>query len=128
MKTKQNAVFYSLLAVFLLVLGFIYKEWFCFVGAGIISVCAVYWIWKSIKEGKKRSGTWEFKGHRNGKEVWKPIRYKQPLYRVRKRIYWKGHPTDDDIFQRIMQQDPKELRAYNYWVRRLNRRNRKKRV
>jgi hypothetical protein len=144
MKTKQNAVFYALLAVFLLVLGFIYKEWYCFVGAVIIGACAFYWIFKitkqendKIKEKKntiylhtKRKGYfggYELVGYKRGKQVLKPIYYKQPLYRKNGRTYWKGTPTDDDEFEAV-KQDPKELRAYNYWVRRLNRRNRKKKI
>ncbi|MCX6742065.1 MAG: hypothetical protein NTX24_02730 [Candidatus Pacearchaeota archaeon] len=144
MKTKQSVVFYMLLAVFLLILGFIYKEWFCFVGAGIIGICAFYWIWKSIKQASDKIkekentiylhtrkkgyfGGYEFVGYKKGKRILKPIYYKQPLYTKGNDTYWKGTRVGDDLFDKMMS-DPKELRTYNYWVRRLNRRNRKKKI
>jgi hypothetical protein len=47
----------------------------------------------------------------------------RPLYRKNGRTYWKGTPIDDDEFEGY-RQNPREMKQYNYWVRKLNRRNR----
>lgn len=53
------------------------------------------------------------------------IRWKgKPLYRVEGRVYWKGIAVDDDEFE-VVRINPKELKQYNYWVKKLNRRKRR---
>lgn len=44
----------------------------------------------------------------------------RPLYKVNGITYWKGIRVDDDLFENV-RCDPKELKAYNFWVRKLNR-------
>ena len=56
---------------------------------------------------------------KDGREV--EIHYKKPLYRRDGRTYWKGIPTDDDDFSAVMA-DRDEVRAYNFHVRKSNRR------
>lgn len=46
----------------------------------------------------------------------------KPLYHVGKRVYWKGIPVDDDAFNERVRQNSLELRQYNFWVRKTNRR------
>lgn len=50
----------------------------------------------------------------------------KPLYRKGKTIYWKDMPVHDDEFESV-RENPAELRQYNYWVRKLNRRLRRRR-
>lgn len=45
----------------------------------------------------------------------------KPLYRIGKEPYWKGTRVSDDQFEWV-RQNPEELRQYNYWVRKSNRR------
>lgn len=63
---------------------------------------------------------WEFvKG-----DLWKPIIYKRPLYRKGRDLYWKGIRVGDELFDERMRSNPRELRQYNFEVKRLNRKRR----
>ncbi|MBS3073418.1 hypothetical protein J4465_01305 [Candidatus Pacearchaeota archaeon] len=46
MKSLQLAILNSILAIFLLILGFIYKEPYSFIAAVILALCSFYWILK----------------------------------------------------------------------------------
>jgi len=85
----------------------------------------------SIYDNNKKKYIIKELTEREGKRILKILKrktfhkhYRQPLYRIGDRTYWKGIPIDDDEFEAV-KRDSKELREYNYWVRRLNRRRRK---
>lgn len=47
-------------------------------------------------------------------------KWRKPLYRIGKRVYWKGIPVDDDEFEAV-RMDNKELREYNSYVKKYRR-------
>ena len=56
MNTKQSAILYAILAVFLLTIGFVYKEPVAFVGAVLIVISGLsfHWIFKPHKKSRKK--------------------------------------------------------------------------
>jgi len=54
--------------------------------------------------------------------TWREIHYRKPLYRKHGKVYWKGIPVDDDLFDELMRSDPEERNLYNKAVRRANKR------
>ena len=72
---------------------------------------------KGLFEGDK------FRRYRTTKDGRQVERYyKKPLYRKNGQVYWKGIPIHDDEFDFLMQGSPEELLAYNFHVRKANRR------
>lgn len=62
---------------------------------------------------------------KNRKNRFHNKRWRRPLYRIEGRVYWKGIPVDDDEFEAV-RMNKRELNEYNYWVKKLNRRNKKR--
>jgi len=52
-KAPVYAIFYTLLALILAVVGFWTQKISYVIGAVIVSLCAFYWIWKSWKDKRK---------------------------------------------------------------------------
>ncbi len=82
--------------------------------AMVLTILIALMIGWAIKKGQKKSKT------KDKKQTFKKWRGK-PLYRKGGRAYWKGIPVDDDEFESV-RQNPAELRQYNFWVKKLNKR------
>jgi len=44
------AIFYTILALILFIVGFITQEWAFLVCAIVVSACSFYWIWKAWRK------------------------------------------------------------------------------
>lgn len=51
---------------------------------------------------------------------------KRPLYRKGGRWFWKGIRVDDDLFNELMHDNPKEVKEYNQHVKKMRKRRRRK--
>lgn len=78
-------------------------------------VIFAYWIYYKIM------GLWDWFFVKQPVMKWKG----RPLYRRGGQIYWKGIRVNDDEFEAV-RQNRAELRQYNYWVRKLNRRRKRR--